>query len=131
MRERNLRILVLTILLLVSVGASDSLAKIITVDCNGPSDFNSIQEAIGNADYYDTIVVHPGIYYENINFYGKWVTVTSKNPNDVNVVDATVIDGNGVGDVVTFDNLEINGSVLLGLTIQNGERGIYCYFSVL
>jgi hypothetical protein len=126
---KMLAISTLTVLSLLGLTVSQSSAAVIIVDCNGPSDFNSIQEAIDNIVGYGTIEVRPGIYYENISFYGKEITVTSTNPDDVNIVGTTVIDGNGVGNVVTFNNGETDTSVLLGLTIQNGQEGIYCYKS--
>ena len=36
-----------------------------------PDDFNSIQGAIDASENSDTILVDPGIYFENINFNGK------------------------------------------------------------
>ena len=99
----------------------------IIVDPNDPiADFNNIQEAIDFADDFDTIVVNPGVYYEHINFIAKAITVTSTDPNDPNVVGETIIDGDGSGNVVTFKNAETQYSVLSGVTVTNGERGIYC-----
>jgi len=45
------------------------------------------------------------------------------------VVYATVVDGGDTGKVLTFDSGEYEDSILTGLTIQNGEEGIYCYYS--
>ena len=44
----------------------------------------SIQTAINVASNGDIIVVHPGTYYENIDFKGKAIILRSKNPNDLN-----------------------------------------------
>ena len=96
MRSVNLKILVVAILLFSVLVAPRSYAAIITVDCNGSSDFSSIQEAIDNARAYDTIVVYPCVYYENINFRGKSITVTGTDPDNINIVQATVIDANNV-----------------------------------
>lgn len=129
MEKQKTTILVLTILLLVGLAASPSPAAIIIVDCNGPSDFNSIQEAIDSVIVSGTIEVRPGTYYENISYYGKPIVMTSTDPNDPNVVELTVIDGNSLGNVVTFNNGEDENCVLGGFTIQNGATGIYCYLS--
>jgi len=40
-----------------------------------PDDFASIQQAINNSDDFDTILVAPGTYVENLDFSGKRVTV--------------------------------------------------------
>ena len=87
--------------------------------------YSSIQSAINNANNYDTVIVLPGIYQENIDFLGKAVTVRSVDPNDADIVAATVIDGSNpsdpnFGSVVTFKNSEDGNSVLSGFTIQNG-----------
>jgi parallel beta-helix repeat protein len=84
-----------------------------------------IQSAIDDANDGDVIVVGTGIYFENIDFLGKAITVTSENPNNPSVVAATVIDGSNPADpnfasVVTFKSGEDNNSVLTGLTITGG-----------
>ena len=86
---------------------------------------NSIQAAIDQAVNGDIIVVSPGRYYENIDFRGKAITVRSTDPNDPNVVAATIIDGStstdpNAGSVVTFKSGEGNGSELSGFTITGG-----------
>lgn len=80
----------------------------------------SIQAAIDAASNGDTIVAQAGTYFENINFRGKNIVLTSKNPNDPNVVSTTVIDGNNLESVVAFAGTENETSVLSGFTIQNG-----------
>ncbi len=90
-----------------------------------PSQYSSIQSAITNASDNDIIIVSTGRYFENINFLGKAITLHSLDPNDPNIVSATIIDGNqpedaNKGSVVTFNSSEDNNSVLSGFTIQNG-----------
>jgi parallel beta-helix repeat protein len=89
----NKPILVLTCLLL----AIPCQARIITVDNDGPADFNNIQAGIDDANNGDTIEVQPGRYTglsnRDIDFKGKSITVRSIDPNDPDIVAATVIDG--------------------------------------
>ncbi|KPJ62846.1 hypothetical protein AMK68_04425, partial [candidate division KD3-62 bacterium DG_56] len=91
-----------------------------------------IQDGIDVAITGDTVVVLPGTYPENLNFLGKGITVTSGEPLDPAVVDATMINGGGSGTVVTFAAAEGPDSVLQGFTITNGSgslnhgAGIYC-----
>lgn len=90
------------------------------------ANYPAIQSAIDDANNGDTIIVSPDTYKENINFSGKLITVTSTDPNDPNVVAATIIDGNEPADsnfasVVTFDSGEDNNSVLTGFTITGGS----------
>jgi hypothetical protein len=79
-----------------------------------------IQRAIDAASDGDTIVVEKGIYFENINFRGKNIILTSANPDDPSVVAATIIDGNNLESVVTFAGTENKTCVFSGFTIQNG-----------
>jgi len=90
-----------------------------------PAEYPDIQAAINDANDGDTIIVGPGIYFENINFLGKSITLRSTHPDDPNVVANTVIDGSNstdpnIGSVVTFANGEVAGSVLDGFTITGG-----------
>lgn len=82
----------------------------------------SIQAAIDHPETNpgDTIVVAPGVYYETIDFHGRALTVRSQDPTDTTVVAKTVIDGNGDGTVITFQQGEDRDSVLSGFTIRGG-----------
>ena len=80
----------------------------------------SIQDAIDAASDGDTIVVQEGTYFENVNFKGKNIVLTSTDPDDPRIVAATVIDGNQAGCVITFAGTEDETCVLAGFTISNG-----------
>jgi len=86
--------------------------------------YDYIQHAVNNAEPGHEIVVGPGTHNESINFKGKKVTVRSTDPDDPEVVAATII--NGSGRVVTFSNAEDVDSILSGFTITGGSNGIYC-----
>jgi len=120
------RLTFISVCLLLSIPCG---ADTIIVDPNGFEDYTSIQDAIDNSSNGDVIEVQPGVYYERINFYGKAITISSIDPNNINVVYATVIDGGLSGNTVTFDSGEDNSSIIVGLTIQNGDTGVYCYYS--
>jgi len=85
-----------------------------------PSEYPSIQQAISDSNDGDTVIVSPGIYYETINFSGKNITVTSTDPNDRGIVGYTIINADGDGTVVTFENGESDKAVLTGFTITGG-----------
>jgi len=93
-----------------------------------PQLYHTIQSAIDAASDGDTVIVAPGLYYENIDFLGKAITVQSTDPSDPAVVHATIIDGSGA-DCVTFRNNEDERSVLRGMSLTNGLRGVYCHWA--
>lgn len=92
--------------------------------------YDSVQAALDAASDHDTILVHPGVYVENINFNGKPVLVTGEDPNDPQIIADTVIDGNQVESVVIFKSGEDEHAILSGFTITNGRGmnggGIRC-----
>ncbi|MHC4743209.1 MAG: right-handed parallel beta-helix repeat-containing protein [Planctomycetota bacterium] len=92
--------------------------RIITVDDDGPADFNSIQPAIDFSSSGDTIIVRPGLYDEDINFLGKNITLRSADPGDTNVVATTIIHGG-----VAFEGAEGPNCMLAGFKIDRDITG--------
>jgi len=97
-----------------------------------PDDYATIQGGIDATMNGDTVIVRQGTYVENIDFFGKAITVLSQSGPTV-----TIIDGNEAGSVVTFKSGEGHDSVLGGFKITNGSGtlaptgdysggGIYC-----
>jgi parallel beta-helix repeat protein len=86
--------------------------------------YEYIRHAINEASPGDHIVVGEGIYFENISFNGKNITLSSADPNDPNVVGATIIDGDN--HAVTFAGGEYASCVLAGFTISDANAAVYC-----
>jgi len=93
-----------------------------------PADYQTIQAAIDAAVDGDVVIVAPGLYSgdgnRDIDFNGKAITVRSIDPNDPNIVAATIIDCNGTETDMHrgfyFHNDEDANSLLDGFTITNG-----------
>jgi|GEM_PF-1383821 len=77
--------------------------------------YDTIQEAINDAESGNTIFVSAGTYYENI-VLDKTLTLIGENENN------TIIDGNGTGDVIYISADWVN---LSGFGVRNGGNGIY------
>jgi len=88
--------------------------------------YGYLQSAIDEARDGDEIVLEQGIYYENIDFRGKSLTVRSAEPNNAGVGTATVITGDPRGPVVTSSSDGETSFVLNGLMITGGRVGIAC-----
>ncbi|MBN2562344.1 MAG: right-handed parallel beta-helix repeat-containing protein [Phycisphaerae bacterium] len=113
----------------------------IIVDWHGTWDYETIEEALDAAEDGDTIIVLPstgspdGAYVGNLYFPAKAVTLRSLNPEDPEIVAATVIDGNASGTVVLFGYGYVaeRDQLLDGFTITNGvglhygwAGGVHC-----
>ncbi len=81
-----------------------------------PADQPTIQAGINAAVNGDIVLVSPGTYYEQINFNGKAITVTSSGGPQVTIIDAS----QSYGATVTFFSGETAKSILSGFTVQNG-----------
>jgi hypothetical protein len=117
----------------------DATAAIHTVKQDGTGNYTTIQSAINAAAAGDTVLVWPGTYFENINYYSKRITVASLNltMGDPIYIQSTIIDGNSNGSCVVVTNISTPSGVLHGFTIMNGTGysnfkrggGIYLYQS--
>jgi hypothetical protein len=96
-----------------------------------PYHLSTIQAAIDVCVDGDTVLVDPGEYFENIDFSGKNIKVSSLylENRDPALIDSTIINGSDLGSVVTFNSGEDSTAVLRGFTINNGSSsnggGIY------
>jgi predicted outer membrane repeat protein len=113
-------------------------AEIILVKPDGSGDQPTIQAAIDAATDGDEVILAIGTYTgdgnRDIDPNGKAITIRSTEPDDPDIVAATVIDCNGSPAewhlAFYFHSGEDANTIINGLTITNGwvvfEGGIYC-----
>lgn len=92
-----------------------------------PEDHSSIQSAVNASSDGDTVLVASGIYYENLNFKGKNILLTSYYlfDNDVSYILNTIINGSqplyaDTASCVLFISGEDSTAVLQGFTLTGG-----------
>ena len=95
---------------------------------NVPSEYSTIQSAVNSSSDGDTVLVQPGTYFENINFRGKNIVLTSLyyQNDDYSFVQSTIINGStpvspDTASCVIFHNGEDSTTVLQGFTITGGS----------
>jgi hypothetical protein len=103
--------------------------RIITVDENGPADFNNIQAAIDDANDGDVVLIADGIYTgdgnRDIDFKGKAITVRSQNGPGNCIIDCEG-SRNELHRGFYFHSGEEDNSVLDGVTVTSAYCGILC-----
>ena len=93
-----------------------------------PTEQSTIQAGIYASVNGDTLLVAPGTYYENINFYGKAILLKSQAGAESTII-SKLYDGLAI---VTFRSNEDSNSIIDGFTIQNAKNtsgyggGVYC-----
>jgi parallel beta-helix repeat protein len=126
--------IVLMVICGLATGTAQATAYYVSPDGNDladgnswPNAFKTIQKGLDSASDNDTIDVNVGTYYEIINFNGVSCVLRSTDPNDWDVVGATVIDANGLGStVLLYGGVDAN-TVFEGFTVKGGlYAGVDC-----
>ncbi len=122
MKTKSIKI-VLTCLIL-SGAFTQVFARIIRI----PADHATIREGIQASVNGDTVVVSPGEYFENLNFRGKKIVLTSLwyQARDTSYIRTTIINGSqpvqaDSASCVIFSHGEDASTVLQGFTLTGGK----------
>ena len=109
---------ILTILLLIPLALS---AAILQVSLDGSQAYNSVQSAVNTAADQDTILIHPGTYFENIEIIGRKLTIGSLELTtaDSTYIAQTVIDANQSGSCFSITE---DSEVSAGLVSHQWHR---------
>lgn len=100
--------------------AGNSLAIQRYVPSGGALNYPTIQSAVNASVAGDVIWVQPGTYAESITFRSVDITLKSTNPGDSNVVQRTIITGNGTRSTITFAGGQTSKTLLTGFTVRGG-----------
>jgi parallel beta-helix repeat protein len=112
------RVIILGLIITATAIASQEPVENITQ----AKSYQTIQQAIDDANNSDQIIVKPGTYYENLDFRDKNLTIASTEPNDQIVVTNTIINAGAIGPAVTFSSIQNQGAILNGFTITNASK---------
>jgi len=112
-------VLFLNISVIPDVSSDAPTNGIIYVDDDGGADYTKIQDAIDNATDGDTVYVYNGSYYENV-VVDKTINLKGEKR------DSTIIDGNGISDVVyiSADNVTIKNFTIKNSGNSGRDAGI-------
>lgn len=121
MHRGKARAIVLTVVMIsfvttatVAFSGTVAAADTLTVDDDGPSDYDTIQAALDDADEGDTIEVEPGTYEENVVIRDDDIALLGPNRGVPGYADRgteAVIEGRV--------HIEGNGTVVDGLEVRN------------
>ena len=110
----------LTLLMILLPLLCFSITREVALD--GSQAYTSIQSAIQAANDGDTVLVHPGRYFENVDFIGKSINLHSleATSGDSSYIASTIIDGNNSGSCIRIINPAQNISIR-GFTLEHGS----------
>jgi parallel beta-helix repeat protein len=112
--DKRAGILIVSVTFLVLCFVGTASAGTLYLDDDGGADFTGIQETINTASVGDTIIVHSGVYYENV-VVDKSVTLIG--------IGHPVVDACGEGSAIT---LCADGITLIGFTATNSGSSWGC-----
>lgn len=116
---------ILLILMGLSLLPAILISATLSVKQDGSGDYTIIQEALDAANPGDTVLVHPGRYYENLEIDKSHISLMSLEgvSGDSEYIDTTIIDGNESGRCIRSmqNNISIRGFCITnGFTIGAG-----------
>ena len=108
----------------VSLLVATTVAEQVTVDDDGPADFETIQDAVDYVLDGDEILVAPGIYTATgdsvVDLLGKAIVLRSTDGPE-----STVIDGGGKRRGIVCQNMESAQTVIEGFTVRSCSASWY------
>jgi parallel beta-helix repeat protein len=122
MNGRVTKVVFIALLITISLISIDQPIRVTDNVCadtfyvggSGPGNYSKIQDAIDDTTDGDMVYIYSGTYYENV-VVDKSLELIGDDR------ETTIIDGSGIGDVISINANWVNIS---GLTLVGGESGI-------
>ncbi len=101
----------------------DLTASIINI----PYDYSTIQEGIDIATNVDTVLIHPGIYFESIDLHScSTIASLFLTTQDTSFISQTILDANGSSYGI-YSSEDYAVFKIIGFTIQNASYSGICF----
>lgn len=90
-----------------------------------PGVYPTIQAAVDAAADFDTVLVAPGVYYEQINIPAKPITLAAQNDDPLTtILDGSPRDGASSQGIISLIDSDRGAQVIRGFTLRNGGMGL-------
>ncbi|MCD4829181.1 MAG: hypothetical protein K8R90_07120 [Candidatus Cloacimonetes bacterium] len=125
-----MRGLTLLVVLMLLTGLT---ATTLNVSWDGTQDYLTVQSAVDAAQNGDTVLVHPGHYFENIFINDKFITLASLEltTGDPQYIHSTILDGDFSGSVIRIELDTVPSPadmIIQGFSIIRGSGYISNYY---
>ncbi|MDP3114517.1 MAG: FlgD immunoglobulin-like domain containing protein [Candidatus Cloacimonadaceae bacterium] len=113
----------LSLLILAAILPFLMYAVTLSVKQDGSGDYSAIQAALDVANPGDTVLVHPGRYFENLTMLTNNITLMSLEGTTgvPSYIDSTIIDGNHANPCLRIPQGNVS-VIIRGFSITNGFR---------
>lgn len=90
-----------------------------------PGVYPTIQSAVDAAADFDTVLVAPGVYYEQIDIPARPITLAAQNDDPLTtILDGSPRDGASSEGIISLLDSDRGAQIIRGFTLRNGGKGL-------